>query len=147
MKKLMIPLSLLILLLAACSPVQPAAPQSRIDVSNASIRLLSGDMPAAGYMLIKNTGSVSDRLLSVKADFADRLMLHQSAVDANGVASMKMVMSIDIPAGGQAELKPGGYHILLSGLRAGLKAGDVVTLTLQFEQAGTVTVQADVTNQ
>lgn len=146
MKKPIILLCLLIVGLAACS-AQPTVPQSKIDVSNASIRLLGGEMPAAGYMLIKNTGNLNDRLLSVKADFADMLMLHQSSVDANGIARMKMVMAIDVPAGGEVELKPGGYHILLSGLKAGLKPGDAVTLTLEFEQAGSIIVQAQLTNQ
>lgn len=144
MKKLSIICCLLIFLLAACSSVPQ---QSKIEVSQASVRLLNGDMPAAGYLLIKNTGGLNDRLLSVSADFADMLMLHKSSVDSNGIARMEMVMSIDVPAGQQVELKPGGFHILLQGLKADIKAGDVVTLRLQFEQAGTISVQALVTNQ
>jgi copper(I)-binding protein len=144
MKKLGITVLIWTLFLVACSP---AAPQSKIEVSQASVRLLGGDMPAAGYMLIKNNSSTNDRLLGVKADFAGQPMLHQSSVDANGVASMKMVMSIDVPAGGQVEFKPGGFHIEFDNLTSGLKAGDVVTILLQFEQAGTISAQAQVTNQ
>jgi len=55
---------------------------------------------------------------------------------------MKMVTSIEIPAQGKAELKPGSSHIMLIGLKRDLKAGDRVTMTLQFEVAGEVTVEA-----
>ena len=147
MKKLTIIFCLLIFLATGCSTPQSTVPQSKIEVSQASVRLLAGDMPAAGYLLIKNTGNLDDRLVSVSADFADMLMLHQSSVDSNGVASMKMIMVIDVPAGQQVELKPGGFHIVLQGLKPGIKAGDMVTLLLQFEQAGTVSVQTQVTGQ
>jgi copper(I)-binding protein len=140
MKKL---LFLCLLILTACAP----APQRKIEVSQATVRLLGGDMPAAGYLLIKNSGSLNDRLLSVDADFAAMTMLHHSSVDDSNVAHMEMVMAIDVPAGQQVELKPGGFHISLEGLKPGLKAGDTVTLTLQFEQAGAVSVQAQVVKQ
>lgn len=144
MKKRHLMISLLFFALTACSPSVPAAPHSQIEVSQTSVLLLGGDMPAAGYMLIKNTGSVDDRLLGVSADFADMLMLHKTSVDANGVARMEMVMGMDVPAGQQVALKPGGFHILVQGLKPGIKAGDSVTLLLQFEQAGTIRVQAQV---
>ena len=133
-------------LLTACAPASPqSTPRSEIEISQASIRLLGGDMPAAGYMLIKNTGALDDRLVNARADFAEQLMLHQSSVDSNGVASMKMVMAIDVPAGQTTELKPGSFHIVFEGLKPTLKVGDTVTLTLQFEQAGAVRVQARLT--
>ena len=144
MKKITILVFLLMFLLAACTPATSG--QSAIEVSNVSVHWFADDTPAAAYMVIKNNGSKSDRLLGITADFAQQAMLHQSVVDANGVASMKMVMAIDLPAGGQIVLQQGGYHLMLMGLKAGLKAGDTVTLVLQFEQAGTVKVSTQVTN-
>jgi copper(I)-binding protein len=75
------------------------------------------------------------------------LMLHKSSVDANGVARMEMLTSVDIPAGQQVAFKPGGFHIQFQGLKPGIKVGDTVTLLLKFEQAGTVSVQAQVEGQ
>lgn len=141
----MIWIVLLIFLLAACAPTGLA--QSRIEVSQAAVRLLGGDMPAAGYMLIKNVGSANDRLISVGADFAETVMLHKTSVDANGVARMEMVMAIDVPAGQQVLLKPGGFHVLFDGLSPELKTGDTVMLMLQFEQAGVINVEVQVTGQ
>jgi copper(I)-binding protein len=147
-KNIAISLICLSTLLTACAPAsKPLASQNGIEIYQASIRILNGDMPAAGYMLIKNTGAINDRLVSVRADFAEQFMLHQSAVDGNGVATMNMVMSIDVPAGQTVELKPGGFHVLIEGLKPGLKVGDSVTLLLQFERAGVISVQAQLTGQ
>ena len=55
---------------------------------------------------------------------------------------MRPIQKIDVPAGKKVELKPGGYHIMLVNLKRDLKAGTVVKLTLQFQNAGKVTVNA-----
>ena len=47
-----------------------------------------------------------------------------------------------IPAGESVVLEPGGYHIMLIGLTGDLNAGESFTLTLTFEKAGEVTVEA-----
>lgn len=147
MKRLLIVLALI--LLVACGPASktPMALQNGIEISDVSIRLLDGSMPAVGYLTIKNTGSINDRLIGLTCDAAQQLMLHQSSVDANGVASMKMVVAIDVPAGQQVNLEPGGYHIMLAALHDDFKAGNIITLTLQFEQAGAVSVPVQVTKQ
>ncbi len=136
-------------LLNACAPATAGLPASRnaIEVYQASVRLVSGDMPAAGYLRIKNTGAADDRLVGVQADFAKLVMIHKSSVDSNGVARMEMVMAIDLPSGQTVEFKPGGFHIMFDGLKQDVKVGDMVIFTLHFENAGAVRVQAQVTNQ
>jgi len=61
-----------------------------------------------------------------------------------GAMGMQEVSSIEIPAGGSVQLKPGGYHIMLMELAAPLKKGETVALTLTFEKGGNQTVQAQV---
>ncbi len=61
-----------------------------------------------------------------------------------GAMSMQEVSSIEIPAGGSVQLKPGGYHIMLMELAAPLKKGDTVAITLTFTKGGNQTVQAQV---
>jgi len=148
LKNLMMILSVFVLLVACA----PAASQGGIQVDQAVIRLPGGQMAGmndntslAGYMLIKNSGVSDDSLLGIDADFAEMSMLHQSSVDSNGVATMKMVMAIDIPAGQTVELKPGGFHAMFDNLKKNVKVGDTVTLTLHFKNAGDVHVQAQVT--
>jgi hypothetical protein len=57
---------------------------------------------------------------------------------------MHEVDGVDIPAGGSAELKPGSYHVMLIGLQQDIKEGDTVSITLTFQNAGKVTVEAPV---
>jgi hypothetical protein len=46
--------------------------------------------------------------------------------------------------GALEEMKPGGHHIMLLGLKRDLKPGDTVTVTVTFEKAGMMTVEAPV---
>ena len=51
---------------------------------------------------------------------------------------------LDIPAGATVTLAPGGYHLMLVGLKAPFKAGTRVPVTLVFEKAGSIDVEMDV---
>ncbi len=66
-----------------------------------------------------------------------------------GAGEMKMqpVKSIELPAGKMVELKPGGYHIMLMELKSPLKVGDKIKLTLTFEKAAAMTIDAEVRDQ
>ncbi len=76
-----------------------------------------GTSSLAGYLVIKNTGSADDRLLSASADFAGMVMLHKSR-GSNNIATMQEVQSIDIPAGQTVTLQPGGFHIMFMNLKS-----------------------------
>jgi len=105
-----------------------------------------GPATSAAYMVIKNSGSEPDALMSAKSDVAKAVELHNVKMD-NDVMTMFQVPQIAIPANGQVELKSGSYHIMLIGLTQDLKAGDKVTLTLSFEKNGSMTVEAEVRDQ
>jgi copper(I)-binding protein len=51
-----------------------------------------------------------------------------------------MVERIDLPPGERIELKPGGGHIMLTGVAEPLNAGQDVTLRLRFEKSGEIAV-------
>lgn len=108
-----------------------------------------GDMQAMGgtsaaYMTIANSGGSADRLLSASTDAAASVELHESKM-VDGVMQMNPVQGgIPVPAGGQAELKPGGLHVMLIGITRDLKEGETVKITLTFEQSGTIEVEAPV---
>jgi copper(I)-binding protein len=65
---------------------------------------------------------------------------------AGEMMGMRPVESIPVPAKGSATLEPGGYHVMLMNVEP-LEAGQKVTLTLTFEHAGTVQVEAEVREQ
>lgn len=92
------------------------------------------------FFTIDNSGKDADKLLSVSGAIADMVSLHTHVMDGE-VMRMRAVDAIDIPAGGKAELKPGGLHIMLMGLKAPLKEGQMFPLTLTFQKAGKVEVQ------
>lgn len=92
-----------------------------------------------GYVKITNEGSEPDMLLGASSDVAERVELHETTISADGVASMKPVKQVEIAPGQSIELKPGGMHIMLIGLKDAIKDG-VVKLTLNFKKAGSIPV-------
>lgn len=101
--------------------------------------------PTAGkvggaFLSIANTGTQPDRLLGGSTTAADKVELHQTIRDGD-VMRMRPVESLAVAPGAPVALKPGGLHIMLIGLKAPLKVGDRIPLTLRFERAGEVQVE------
>jgi copper(I)-binding protein len=96
---------------------------------------MGGSGNGAAYVTLTNTGSTPDKLIGVSSDAAGKTQLHQSLSD-NGVMKMLPVTALELKPGEKVELKPGGYHIMLLGLKQPLVAGQSVPLTLEFEKAG-----------
>lgn len=105
----------------------------------------SGAKVAAGYLVLKNNGSEADRLIAVTGEIAERGEIHEMAVDAKGVMTMRpLADGVEIPAGGEVALKPGGFHIMFMDLQHQPKEGENFSGTLTFEKAGTVEVEFSV---
>jgi periplasmic copper chaperone A len=98
---------------------------------------------AAAYVTVMNHGGEPDRLLSVSTPAAEAAELHQS-VEENGVMKMPSLESAELPAMGTLEMKPGGVHVMLMGLKAPLKEGESIVITLTFEKAGKLDVTVPV---
>lgn len=133
------------LTLGAILALTPRVLANDVMVKEAFARASAVPTAKAGtvYMTFTNNSSKADRLLSITTAASETAQVHES-VEKDGVATMKPVAALEIPAGGTVELKPGGTHIMLTGLKAPLKKGDMITLELRFEQAGTVEVMAHV---
>lgn len=123
------------LLGAVAGPVAAAT----IGVSHAWIRVLPGDLPAAGYARLENRGDESIALVGAHSGSYRRIMLHES-LTSGGMAEMKRVSHLTIPAHGRAALSPGGYHLMLMGAVRPVKPGDKVSITLVFAGGATETV-------
>ncbi|CAB4342958.1 unannotated protein [freshwater metagenome] len=124
--------------------------QSGVVVSNASATesATSGNNGEI-YFTIENTNAVVDKLFSasVPQSFAKSASVQESGASAGpATTSMNDVTSVAIPANGTVTFEPGGYHVMLTGLAAPLKAGQKFDLNLGFMNAGiikvTVTVKA-----
>ena len=134
------PILLGFLLLGACG--RPAA--SAVQVSDAWARATAaGQTTAAVYATIANEGAAGDQLVAASSDRAAHAMLHEGSVE-NGIARMRMVDRIELASGQRLELKPGGTHVMLTGVTSPLNAGDRFTLRLRFEKGGEKTVPVTV---
>ena len=94
----------------------------------------------AGYFKVKNTGTEPDRLIGAESDAAATVEMHESTTE-NGIAKMRAVTSIEIPAGTDLAFAPGGYHLMLLGLKEGLAEGMRIPAVLIFEKAGRIEVE------
>lgn len=103
-----------------------------------------GAKVAGGFLVIENKGASADTLVGGATGVAARVEVHEMAV-TNGVMTMRELdKGLPIGAGQSVTLKPGGYHIMFTGLKQPLKEGDKVPVTLQFAKAGKVDVVFDV---
>ena len=147
-----------ILILSACIgtssgpkiEVQDAWARAVTGMENMGDSSQSGDeqqpmmgMNGAVYMVLHNNGDVGDKLLRVQGDVAQSIELHISEMD-DGVMSMHPVEAIEVLPKEQVELKPGGYHVMLVGLKRDLNPGDQINLVLVFEKSGEIPITAEV---
>lgn len=139
---------------AAVLAVAPVASRAQVahgpDIHRPNIKVKSAWIPlppkgltnAAAYMDIMNGGSDVDRLLGVSCSCAAKVELHEMSM-AGGVMRMRAAPNgLEVPPVGELRLAPHGEHLMLMGLKRPLRAGEPVPLTLQFEHAGKVTVEA-----
>lgn len=116
-----------------------------LELDDLRIRAVHGSVKVtAGFVTIRNNGSDDDRLISISTEFAGKNELHTMAVE-NGVMKMRALKDgIEIPAGGEVMLKPGGLHMMFMKLSDMPKMGETRMITFVFEKAGTITLSADV---
>ena len=100
-----------------------------------------GASTGAAYMTITNTGSKAARLSCASTAVAATCRIHEMTM-SNGVMRMRPVEGgLELKPGQTMTLKPGGYHMMLEGLKAPLKAGESVEATLTSSDGGSVKVE------
>ncbi|MFO1059329.1 MAG: copper chaperone PCu(A)C [Dongiaceae bacterium] len=131
-----------ILLVVLTSAAAAAAPPPRVEA--AWSRATPGAAaPGAAYATIVNDSGTADRLVAVTSPVAARAQLHVSVVEG-GLATMRPVTVVDLAPGARLELKPGGLHVMLTGLRQPLRQGERFPLVFTFEKAGPVEAAVEV---
>jgi copper(I)-binding protein len=107
-----------------------------IEVHDAYVRAVPPGQPnSAAFMSITNKGSEDRALLAAQSNAAEVVELHTHLME-DGMMQMRRVDQIDLPAGETVLLQPGGLHVMLIGLTEALAPGDMVELTLGFDQGG-----------
>ncbi len=126
--------------LAGCTTQKPAVVPIR--VGNAFVMQANGVQTLAGYLVISNLGS-PDRLLSVRSSAGGKVVL--LGPSTSGGAAARQLADLIIPAHRLTRLDPTGDHLEIVGSNP-VKVGNDVTLTLVFAHAGTMHVQAQISN-
>jgi periplasmic copper chaperone A len=99
----------------------------------------------AFYMLIKNEGSQADRLVAGTSAACGVVELHESYQTEEGAMGMRPVENgIEVPAGGQTELKIGGFHIMCIDKLEDFEAGVVLPVSLSFEKSGDIEIEIEI---
>jgi periplasmic copper chaperone A len=98
----------------------------------------------AAYFSIKNSGSEADKLVSAESPAAEKTELHEMVNEGGVMKMLPLPGGIEIQPGPAVEFKPGGYHVMLIGLKQRLAEGQTIPLTLTFAKAGSVAIEAKV---
>ena len=113
-----------LLMLGACQP-------KLIYVDKGYVRLAAvKGQPSVAYFTIHGS-SKDNTLLSVSSEYAIRTEMHES-MTSNGIASMKPVDHLALPADGTIEFKPGGRHVMLFDINPEIVPGRTLALRLTF---------------
>ena len=120
--------SALLLVIVGCGQEHTGDP---IVVRDAWIREPPPRSPAAGYLVIENRGGKPVELVAVATEAAEQTEIHIMEYKDDRM-TMRPAAGIQVPAGGEVALKPGGAHLMLMELRQPLRDGDEVDAVLRF---------------
>lgn len=102
-----------------------------------------GVITSASFLTLKNSSDKEVALIKASSDIAKNVELHLH-IHKDGMMEMRQVDKITIPANGVTELKPSGYHIMLIDLTRKIKSGDLVNISLEFNDGSKQTIKAEV---
>lgn len=102
---------------------------------------VEGMTNSAAYGLVVNMTGVEDALIGGSTDAAEAVEIHEMVMAAGDVMQMRPIEGgIVVPNNSFATLQPGGLHIMLINLTQPLIAGEMLSLTLTFREAGDVSI-------
>jgi periplasmic copper chaperone A len=115
-----------------------------VQVHKPFVRLMPPGQPnTAAFMTLENTGRKDLAVVSAESGVSKVVELHTHTME-NGVMRMREIERIEVAAGQRTELKPGGLHVMLIGLHAPLQEGQVVEVTLVYDDGSRQLVEAPV---
>ena len=119
-----------------------AGAADNVSVQDAYVRLAPPNAPATGaFMVIRNNGDKDVKMVKADNPVSQATELH-THLNEGGVMKMRPVPAIEIKAKGEAVLKPGSLHVMMIDLKAPMKEGDAVPITLTFDDGSRKQVDA-----
>ena len=119
--------------LAAAFVLVGAAAHAQVTIDKPWVRTTVAQQTTTGAFMTL-TSAQDGKLVSASSPVAASVEVHEMKMDGN-VMKMRPVDALPLPAGKPVELKAGAYHMMLMGLKAPVKAGDVVPIKLVVEDA------------
>ncbi|MDE3215245.1 MAG: copper chaperone PCu(A)C [Gemmatimonadota bacterium] len=122
---------------AACRivPVDQAAPAGW---THAYLVTPAPGSPAVLYLWVTNPTARADTVTGVRVTDADSAQVHRTTAMGGGMEHMVPVAALPVAAHDTVTLSPGGVHVMVFGMPAGLGAGDSAAVTVTFRNAGDV---------
>ncbi|GAA0527750.1 hypothetical protein FHS83_002221 [Rhizomicrobium palustre] len=114
-----------------------------ISAGDGWFRALPGDLPAAGYVVLRNSGKTAVALTGAQSSACPTLMLHMTH-QMDGMMHMMEVPKVEIAPGATLNLAPGGYHLMC--MKPTLKPGTTVPVNLTFSDGTSLAVNFAVRN-
>lgn len=96
-----------------------------------------GAKVGVGYVAIANLSEEEDRLRTARSPIAERVEIHAMMMNGGVMRMRELKQGLLLKPRAITELRPGGYHLMLIGLKRPIKEGDELALELTFEKAGT----------
>jgi periplasmic copper chaperone A len=124
-------------------PLHPAIAADGVTVLQAWARASAGAATTGAAYVTLMGADQPDGLVGASTPVAATAEVHESTND-NGVMKMRPVSSVPIAPHQMVTLSPGGYHIMMMGLKHKLVAGESFPLTLTFTHTAPITVQVKV---
>jgi periplasmic copper chaperone A len=144
MRSLQLVAGVVLVALSALPGFAHDATKSGVTVAHPWVRATPGGATVgAAYLEIKSAAGVTDRLIGVSSPVAGKVEVH-THLNEDGVMKMRRVDAVALRPGASHLLQPSGDHIMLMDLKGPLKEGDLVALTLTFEKAGEISIEATV---
>ncbi|SCZ59353.1 copper chaperone PCu(A)C [Thiohalomonas denitrificans] len=117
-----------------------------VMVEDPYVRAVPAGQPnSAAFMTLANHSDEDVAIINGSSPVANVVELH-THVHEGGMMKMRQIDKIDVDANGSTELKPGGLHVMLIGLKQELHEGDHVSVTLEFNDGSSKTIDAPVKN-
>ncbi|GEM82022.1 copper chaperone PCu(A)C [Meiothermus hypogaeus] len=117
-----------------------ALAQPTLRLEEGWVRRVPGNITAA-YLVLYNPTDRPLKIVGASTPIATRVEFHQTTHaghdDHLDISAMKRVDALTVPAKGRLKILPGGYHLMLYGLREknpkSLAEGQKVPITLRLE--------------
>ena len=119
-----------------------------LTIQDAWARPTPGDgSNTAVYMTISNDGDTLDTLVAADGDACSVTELHMTTMEDDVMRMTPLEEGIALAPNSSVILGPGALHVMCMNVTDALEQGQTTNVTLDFANAGSVTVEATVRNE